>query len=260
MSYPQSSCICENCPSVMNFEREFPPNTVQTNLITNGCSLPEMFNCTNVQIYNRNEQPDLKTPLTPKTNPIEILNEEFGMKPAADFVPVECSNLPKLNPNKVGINLNVNSLDGCSTPLYYSKDPRLLSQTRGQVLLLDKPVYSGDVKWKNIYNENLRNYGKYYKDYADIHAGQIQYYKDLDLEDVLYKPNFTIKSNIKSEIFKDPMGSIKFQSKRRPLLIDGSNVHTYQTMRDEMQHREDLLHLKMAVMNQTDYSMATNLS
>lgn len=126
-------------------------------------------------------------------------------------------------------------------------------------LLLDKPVYSGDVRLKDVYNDDLYKYGQDYQNYEDIHSGQIQYYVDKDLAPVLFQPNFTVKSNTKGQIFKDPMGSVKFQSTRKPLLINGSNISEYQTIRDEIEYRENLMHSQMAVQNQSNYSMATNI-
>ena len=137
--------------------------------------------------------------------------------------------------------------------------PALKNALRPIPLLLDKPVYSGDVQLKDVYNDDLYKYGQDYKNYEDIHAGQIQYYVDEDLAPVLFQPNFTIKSNVNGQIRKDPMGAIKFQSTRNPLLINGSNISEYQSIRDEMEHRENLMHSQMAVPNQSNYSMATNI-
>ena len=49
------------------------------------------------------------------------------------------------------------------------------------------------------------------------------------------------------------------QSTRKPQLIDGSYISEYQSIRDEMEYRENLMHSQMAIPNQSNYSMATNI-
>ena len=286
MSYPESSCICSNCPNINEINQKLSPNLIQTNLITPTCTLSELFNCINVQTYLNKTEPetkiqDIPNQLTnlsipigsklkgtfkkcvpelnkqPKKTNIRILNSEMGMKRATDFQTITCDNYPQAQ--SIEHNLNNNSTTGCSKPLYFSYDPRLKNELRPFPLLLDKPVYTGDVKLKNIYDDKLYQYGKNYNNYTDIHAGQIQYYINKELAPVLFEPNFTIKSHINGQIFVDPMGSVKFQSTRKPQLIDGSYISEYQNIRDEMEYRENLMHSQMAIPNQSNYSMATNI-
>jgi len=289
MSYPESSCTCSECPPIDNFQEALPTNLNQTNLITPNCQLSGLFNCTNTQTYFNYNEPKamlydvpnklnevlcdkngsqmkhtIRTkfneyPKGPIKHNIKVLNKNFGLKRATDFQAINCDNYPRAKPVKNFVDLNNNSTDGCSSPLYFSYDPRLKNALRPIPLLLDKPPYSGDVRWENVYDDNLYKYGQDYKNYEDIHAGQIQYYVDENLAPVLFQPNFTINSNINGQIFKDPMGSIKFQSTRNPLLINGSNISEYQSIRDEMEHRENLMHSQMAIPNQSNYSMATNI-
>lgn len=289
MSYPESSCICSECPRINGFKEALPANLNQTNLITPNCKLSGLFNCVNTQTYFNKNEPKVKMydipdkfggklndntgsqikhtirtipnefPKGPVKHNINILNKNFGLKRADDFQPINCDNYPRAKPSKNFVELNNNSTNGCSSPLYFSYDPRLKNELRPIPLLLDKPPYHGDVRWENVYNDDLYKYGQNYKNYEDIHAGQIQYYVDKDLAPVLFGPNFTIKSNVNGQIFKDPMGAVKFASTREPLLINGSNISEYQSIRDEMEYRENLMHSQMAVPNQSNYSMATNI-
>ena len=65
MSYPESSCICSECPHINEFNEALPTNLNQTNLITPNCQLSGLFNCTNTQTYFNYNEPSPKLYITP---------------------------------------------------------------------------------------------------------------------------------------------------------------------------------------------------
>jgi len=245
MEYPQSSCSCEVCPHQLphyNFNKAYPSQVIPSNLTTNGCELPLEFTCTNLRSLSQNEQP----PLPPSHQKV-ILNPIMGIKRAEDFYRCDKS-------------CQTQRLHDTPPPLhnkvYGTHDPRTYNAISAQWLLLDEPVYTGEVKLRDVYNKDLAQYGQYYTSYGDVNAGQFQYYLDKDLAPVLFNPLFTIKSEVQSGLFVDPMGSRKFVTQRQPLLVNNRYISDYQFDRDQIEFRENLIHSQMAVHNQQDYNHA----
>ena len=79
------------------------------------------------------------------------------------------------------------NLSTCKNPQFASLDPRLISvQHSGQVLTLDKPPVDGAMRLSQIaQDKKLDNWGKNYKSYSDIQAGDIMYYINKSQEDPL---------------------------------------------------------------------------
>jgi len=147
---------------------------------------------------------------------------------------------------------------GCKN-VYASTDPRLISPMHGgQILTLDRPPVSSDIKLKNIYTDkNLLNYGKNYRTYSDINSGQIMYYTDKSRQDVFYEPNFSSSATAIGTLYKDPMGAIKPQYDRVPLKCNDSldtDMNRYEGglswIQDSSNHRQDLLALQMRKHNE----------
>jgi hypothetical protein len=92
-------------------------------------------------------------------------------------------------------------------PVYVSNDPRLISSAHnGQMLYLDRPPISANIKLSEVYTDpNLINYGKNYNDYTDIKNGQILYYIDKSIGDILYPPLFENPAYVTGVLYKDPM-------------------------------------------------------
>ena len=179
----QSSCPCRNfSKGGKSFVQGYSPPITATSISTNGCDLPSQFNGTDTQTFNFNQQPPIKrSRLTfPKSSKVCCLNPNFGMDKATDFT-------PHSYPQKKG-KYNKNKRPHqppCSNPQWSSLDSRLISTTHTPNFLdpqtLDSAPYTGEVPLSQIYDKNLTNYGKKYKSYKDIHAGQIRYYLDKDL-------------------------------------------------------------------------------
>lgn len=107
-------------------------------------------------------------------------------------------------------------------PVYMSNDPRLISSSHnGQLMYLDRPPIDGSVKASDVYTDpNLKYYGQNYNDYTDIKAGQIAYYIDRSIEDVLFPPLFENPAYVTGRIYKDPMGATYPEYIRVPLKND----------------------------------------
>ena len=57
-------------------------------------------------------------------------------------------------------------------------------------------------------DEKYTDYGKHYKNYTDIHAGQYMYYLDKDIDPTYSLPVYTVRSQVNSEVYQTPMGSL----------------------------------------------------
>ena len=133
---------------------------------------------------------------------------------------------------------------------YTSPDPRLVKVASNTHMVLDKPPYQTDIKLSNIYEENLRNYGKNYTSYNDINGGQITYYINNKND-----PNFN-DQDVRT-IYVDPMGSgyNEFcnipKIEKNPLTdsvnLDGGFCLTW--MKDTMSNREDSMYYAQSNIN-----------
>lgn len=149
---------------------------------------------------------------------------------------------------------------GCKE-VFASTDPRLISVTHGgQVLTLDRPPIVSDIKLSNMYTDkSLINYGKGYRTYSDINAGQYMYYIDKSIEDVFFNPIFSKSAIMEGTMYKDPMGAMKPQYDRKPLKCNNpfDSKRNYEGglswIQDSEEHRQDLLSKQMRKFNQTRY-------
>jgi hypothetical protein len=252
----QSSCPCRRFPKGgKSFVQGYSTPITATSISTNGSDLPPQFEGADIQTFNFNQQPPVRgSRLTlPKSSKVCCQNPNFGMDKATDF------NRKNSIPQRGKYNKNKRPHQPpCSNPQWSSLDSRLISTTHTPNFrnsqTLDSVPYIGEVPLSKIYDKNLTNYGKKYKSYKDIHAGQIRYYFDKDLTPVLFDPLFVIPSNVTSQLFVDPMSSRKFQTVRDPVLENNRNVSEYQFDRDQMEFRESIMHSQMAVMNQQDFN------
>ena len=236
--YSKSSCECYGCTS-KNYH--FPENDDPTNMSVSNCDFSDYYKCYDKKLFGQNQEPSLKSGLD-NINP-QVLTQKF----ADDFQKIYCPD-----------NNNIS----CPSTQYASMDPRLISaEHSGQVLTFDRPPISSEVKLNNILdNKALDKYGQNYRNYSDINAGQIMYYIDKSLEDPYFPPNFITSATATGTLYKDPMGAMKPQYNRKPLLDDnpiGPERNNYEGclswMQDSLSHRQDLLSLQMRKGNQERY-------
>ncbi len=146
---------------------------------------------------------------------------------------------------------------------YTSYDPRLKDVMRGgERMILDRPPINHSVKLDKVYNQNLKNYGRNYKNYKDVNGGQIMYYNDKSIEDAYYSPNFVDPVQIVGYAYRDPMSTIKPQYIRLPLnqqpnpvTYSGCNYNGcgLSFISDSQEFRQDLMSKQMSKMNQQRY-------
>ena len=240
--YPKQSCqTCLINEPVNAFFKKLPSGPKRNLVCCNSSeeidNLPSSY-----QVYDQVTNPSLVDdhghPVHPKKT---ILNEDFGLKLATDFVKVKCTPQQQypMAPNT--------SLPKKCSHGYISHDPRTRNWAIGQTILLDAPPYTGHTPLQDIYSSKLTNYGQpndrygQYKSYKDIKAGQIQYYTTNELSDALFNPVFAIESEVDKSIFTDPMGSCYPNYCRRPLTNNRNNISGYQFDRDQMEFREDII-------------------
>jgi len=139
--------------------------------------------------------------------------------------------------------------------IYKSNDPRLISGAHnGQVLELDRPPTSHNVKLRDIYiDPNMANFGKqHYSNYEDIKAGDILYYNDKSIEDALFYPIFENPAIIEGKLYKDPMSGIAYPEYDRIPIYNNNVLKTKNRkyryglsyINDTNEFREDIIHLQ----------------
>lgn len=175
----------------------------------------------------RNDMPDYRSPLEHST--YTILNKSNQLKFASDFFKTR---------------------DGH----YTSLDPRLKDVMRGGYNMeLNVPVY--DANWKS-FNRPMANdiQTKEYSNYSDINGGQISYYVDDYLTQPYFSPNYQVRSTIHPKVFVDPMGSLKPEYNRMPVMTTPKYLSDYRFDQDQMGFREDIMSLQSRKRDQQDFS------
>jgi hypothetical protein len=212
-NYKKSGCNNCNDNPIEYYYKPYDVHSkdfIPTSLFTTNCKndIDNTYRITRID-----QEPQVK--LDPK--PYTLLNENFGLTLRKDF--------------KQG-------KDGH----WYSEDPRTRRNFLNESIPLDRPAYTTDVQLKNIYTDpELNNYGKNYKTYSDINAGQYQYYLDTDMIFPYDTPVFSIDSQVVKSVFKDPMGGMIYQFDRYPYTMNNQAYSDYQVDRDQLAYREDLL-------------------
>lgn len=255
MNYPKSSCDCFSCSK--NIYNVNVNNGIPTNLGVTNCYISKYFDCYNKVPFKQAIEPTDKCGF-------DIINPQLMLENyATDFQKVNCNkeeekklcNTGCCYSNKKECNNNCNP--NCNT-VFISTDPRLIDVPRAQITPLDAPPFSGEIPLSEI-NDNpiLNRFGKDYRTYSDINAGQITYYTNRATEDAFFNPNFVSSANMVGTIYQDPMGAIKPQYERFPLKcnnpLNTSNTN-YQyclsSIDDSTEHRQDLMARQMRKMNE----------
>ncbi len=144
---------------------------------------------------------------------------------------------------------------GSNGRLQYSiNNDRLMNNIAFQQLYLDRPPFDAKISEEQIYDADFsRGRVGMYNDVADIKGGDLKYYVDLNIAPPYIAPTFVLPSTVNYELFTDPMSSVRPQYPRNMLNATNYNVNPYQTLRDEMMFREDILSRKMQTENQRRY-------
>lgn len=137
---------------------------------------------------------------------------------------------------------------------YTSLDPRLKDVLRGGYSMeLNLPVY--DANWKTFHrNGDNQVNAQEYRSYKDLHGGQVTYYVDDYLTQPYFSPNYQIRSTIAPRVFVDPMGSVKPEYNRRPIMQRASYLSDYTFDQDQIGFREDIMSLQSRKRDQQDFS------
>jgi hypothetical protein len=163
-----------------------------------------------------------------------------------------------LNPQILsnGISKDFKKVTCGNSSTYTSTDPRLTDTIRNHNLHLDTPPFVSN--FKNIYNSTeLDNYGRNYKTYSDIGAGNIVYYTT-ERGDPFYSTLFSNPGHTTGHINVTPMGSIHPEYTRtvpRQNMLRQPKPGTNEQdcglswIRDSSEHREDIISSQMSRIN-----------
>jgi hypothetical protein len=236
--YPKTSCLCGSCES-----KYTAPKGAETNLSVRGGKISPFFNCYDAVEINNSIQPSNKSGWH------DLNPQAYTSKISPGFDRVACQ-----------------TASSCPTSSYISMDPRLYSTTRMDYLPLDRPPMNGDVRLRDVYNDEYTNYGAGFQPYNKIRDGDITYYIDKSIEDAFYHPVYTEPAKQTTILYKDPMGAMKPQHVRTPLVnIDNpavTNAETYPNclsfLQDTQSFREDLISRQQTKHNQQKWSARWN--
>jgi len=233
-NYPQSSTNYYNCTK----NNYVFSDGVPTNMSVKNCNFPSYYECYDkIQFKNQIEPRNIHgfIDLNPQT-----ISDQYDKS----FTKIYCEKDKKV--------------------VYGSSDPRLISPVHsGQVLALDKPPINGQVKLDDIYTDpKLKNYKtQQYKSYYDVNAGDVVYYIDKSIEDAFYKPVYENNAFDTGYLWKDPMGAMKPQYQRQPVIWDdvlNTKRDNYRGklswLEDSNESREDLISRQQLKNNQEKYS------
>lgn len=204
--YPKSSCnTCNDQVSNLNTCASKTNNFGENRQVLNGISyyIP----------YDKSQGPEL--PHKPET---AVINPVNGLKYSTDYFQLEQDKGP-----------------------YYSFDPRIKSFATGEKMPLNAPPYTSSIWLQEVYNDKLTGYGRKYGSYNDVNTGQVRYYTTKSLSNPLFKPVFSVRSDVTHSTFVDPMGSVTPNYSRKPVLKNGRDISEYQNDRDEIEFRENLI-------------------
>lgn len=236
--YPKSSCPYENCMPSYPIPKDGP----KSNLSVRGCEPSPYFNC-----YNRVE---IKNDIQPQDEKgIYDLNPQaYTNKLAEGFDAVKC-------PSGCPVS------QGCPQPVYLSRDPRQFDAPRADYIPLDTIPIDGNVRLRNVYSVP-DSYGIGFTPYDQIEDGQIVYYIDKSIQDAFYKPVYSERAEESTVLFRDPMGAVKPEYNRIPLInTDNPTVTTTKKypyclsfLQDTQSFREDIIALQQRKNNQEKWS------
>lgn len=169
-----------------------------------------------------------------------------------------------LNPNAITNSLAPDFIE-TSDGLFTAPDPRLIDEPRGQRLHLDSIPVNGNVKLKDVYDPELDKYKiGFYDSYDDINNGQITYYVSERHAQPYFPPLFTQPLPVSAYLYKDPMGGIHPEYARdyfnqdcltgRPVGQDPIDPYCLTALRDESNHRQDILASQMSKIHGNSWS------
>ena len=257
--YPKTSCDCSECPAsgIPKWPAK-PPDSSTNNLgLNNRDQLRKISSCASTSFVSSGKQPSPWVSEEGKKN-IEILNPNFGLEVSDGFfhephsARCACGTCKKeTHRHHHGRHHHCEKETPKTVTAY---DSRLIYPLHGSVTQqLDSIPYTGEVRLKDIYDEKYTDYGKHYKNYSDIHAGQYMYYLDRDIEPTYSLPVYTVRSQVNSEVYQTPMGSLWPRYPKVPTTKDSRYLSPQQFTRDTVKNREDLMALQMARFNREKY-------
>lgn len=243
--YPKTSCWIGNCQQEYPVTNT-PGNIIKTNLSVENCTVSPYYDCYYSAELKQRPQPYVSSPENAPTNWYQLNPQVYTSKLSPDFRELKCD-----TPNY------------CSSPVYTSLDPRLFDSPRANSLGLDRPPANGDVRLKDVYNEEYTDYGIGFTPYNQIKDGQITYYVDKTIAGPFYKPVFSEPAKEVLSLYKDPMGAMKPNANRIPLInTENPTVTTpvqypycLSFLQDTQSHREDLMSYQQRKHNQEKWTV-----
>ena len=213
---------------------------IPTNLSVNNCKISRLYDYMHEIPFDYDVEP------SSTKSGIKFLNKDvFKYRSAPDFFKTTCSG------------------GFCPKEQWGSYDPRLIDPMRGgnTMTFSEPPIQSNIDNLSEINDVHLDEFGKTYKTYSDINAGNIRYWTDNSRHEPFYNPVFVNPAYVESTVLKDPMGAMRPQYHRYPIgtrnPINTSNTnfrHCLSWMDDSIEHREDIMARQNRKNDEKDWS------
>jgi hypothetical protein len=135
-------------------------------------------------------------------------------------------------------------------------DARLYDTSRNYNMHLDiTPIQVPyDVKHDTIDGMG-ESYGRNYKSYETVNAGQIQYYVDKEIAQPFFSPVYAMPSETHAIVYTDPMGTKKPQFTKKFNNDRLQHTNTLSWLEDTTKHREDIMSLQQRTNNEKRYDL-----
>jgi hypothetical protein len=221
--------VCNSCDCN---KKDWPTEGNKSSTAIYGqCRWPRNFDCVSYVNYKTEKQPGFYPDDIERSN----INEKFGLNPDIQFFKYD------------------EGTCGQGEQYFSPDDARLIDPRRNLRMFLDKPPYNSNVPIEEIYTDKVYEHPQFYKDYSQIHSGQIQYYYDKTNKEPYSTPNYVLTSKVQYNMFKDPMDSVKPEYVREPVLFTNKVVSKDRSTQDTLTFREDMVERLSRINNQRDY-------
>lgn len=221
--------VCNSCECNGKI---FPIEGAKTNLAVNGnCGWPKDFNCHSYINYKNTKQPSFLPDPIERVN----INENFGLDKAIQFFEYDKGTC------------------GVKKQYFSPYDARLVDPIRNMRTMFDTPPYDAYIPIEEIHTKKVHEKTGFYKDYSDIHSGQIQYYYVKNIAEPYASPNYVLNAKVQYNLFKDPMDSVKPEYVREPSLFSNKMISKDRSTQDTLTFREDMFERLSRINNQQDY-------
>lgn len=182
----------------------------------------------------------LGTKTEPRVNKGKLykLNAEFGLISDPTFEKAKIEDYPA----------------ECKDTYISYSDPRTIDPRRGEKYKFNRaPLQAMKTQMLNYDEIYGTAYSTKYSGYANVGLGQYLYYVDTDMSAPYRSPIYTLRSDVHTDAYNDPMGGRRVNFEKFPITGTYNNISDYQETRDQLSYREDMMARQQRKYNEQRY-------